>query len=94
MPIQFMTRMAEKLIDHMVRKTKIKVDTFDPTEFSLLSYHVLSVRTKSKSKSVFFKTDFLVKDNLILSAEAREFQKKIIERYEVEQTRRQMSSTS
>ena len=81
MPIQFMTRMAEKLIDHMVRKTKIKIDTFDPTEFSLFSYHVLSVRTKSKSKSVFFKTDFLVKDNLILSAEAREFQKKIIERY-------------
>ena len=94
MPIQFMTRMAEKLIDHMVRKTKIKVDTFDPTEFSLLSYHVLSVRTKRKSKPVFFKTDFLVKDNVILSAEAREFQKKFIERYEVEQTRRQMSSTS
>jgi hypothetical protein len=54
------------------KKKITKKNTFDMTSFFLLSYHVLSLWNKRKSKSVFFKPDFRVED---------------CERYELKQNR-------
>ena len=78
-----MSQTADILIDHMVWKQKIKINTFDETSFSLLSFYVLSVRNKRKSKSFFFKPDFFGRRHDTVGGSARN-PKKIIDRYKLE----------
>jgi ankyrin repeat protein/energy-coupling factor transporter ATP-binding protein EcfA2 len=80
-PVEFMTKVALDLIKFMKEKRPIRTDTFRDSHM-LLSSYVLDVQQQSRSNSnAFFKPEFLVENNQILSTETRIFQNIFIGKY-------------